>query len=182
MYLRKILLRRNIFRENINYIMVMRYDRTCYLSSNLRHLRQSAGLSYQVLSKIVGITATQLGNIEKNLTPDPGVFPIEAISTFFGYEVSEILWKKDLELKSDRERLIFLLTHEFPDNVVDIVVSSLKGIYSDRIKDSRFDSRFRKSTYRPDPEAIYESNSGDYIEGKPIKRKLKYKKANSQIL
>lgn len=64
-----------------------------YISSNLRYLRETTGLSLRQLEKQSGVPHTVIGRIEKEETLNPGIVAIIELCKVFNVSIDDFIYK-----------------------------------------------------------------------------------------
>jgi transcriptional regulator with XRE-family HTH domain len=99
------------------------------------------------LSKIIHVSITEIGSIERNQTTNPGYYLLEAIGDFFGIS-AEALVRDDLSLIGSNELCINRALSNLPElSSIDmrsalVVCDDLNRLLSEK---SYFDYRLRRN-------------------------------------
>lgn len=62
----------------------------CFLGTNLKYLRELDGMTKSQLAKILDVSPTEIGQLERSEIPKPSFQIVEAIAEYFGVNINEL--------------------------------------------------------------------------------------------
>lgn len=117
-----------------------------YFGSNIRYLRELDKMSKTQISKIIGVTVTEIGDLERNAIPRPCYQVVEAYALYFGVNIVDLV-RSDLQgiehtLDRDIQRLL-MSSNGLHDQSVLIARNMLKGVLNTLSESEHYSIRRR---------------------------------------